>query len=110
MIRRAFFPLLAVAAMSLLVRPGLAEEAVYTEIAVEKMCCKGCAQKIASKLYTVRGVKEVRVNIPQKKVYVYPTQSASLSPKAVWEAVVAGKDNPLRLAGPQGTFTQKPHF
>lgn len=110
MYRRVLFPVLAVAALSLFNQPSFAEEAVYTEIAVEKMCCKGCAQKIASKLYTVRGVKEVRVNIPQKKVYVYPTQSANLSPKAVWEAVVAGKDNPLRLAGPQGTFTQKPQF
>ncbi len=110
MIRRAFFPLLAAAAMSLVVCPSFAEEVVYTEIMVEKMCCKGCAQKIASKLYTVRGVKEVRVNIPQKKVFVYPTQSASLSPKAVWEAVLAGDDNPLRLSGPQGTFTQKPQI
>ena len=87
-----------------------AAEPTYTTINVEKMCCKGCAQKIASQLYVVKGVKEVRVNIEKKVVYVIPQQSKIVSPRSMWEAVEKGEDHPLQLAGPGGTFTQKPRF
>lgn len=85
-----------------------AAEPTYTTINVEKMCCDGCAQKIAGQLYVVKGVKEVRVNMEKKLVFVIPQQSKVVSPRAMWEAVQKGEDNPLRLAGPSGTFTTKP--
>lgn len=110
MYRKTIASLFACVVLAVAASASQAAEPAHTEVAVEKMCCKGCAQKIASKLYTVRGVKEVKVNIPKKLVFVIPTQSTTLSPKAVWEAVEAGEDTPIRLACPQGTFTQKPRF
>ena len=102
--------LFALALTMLAASTANAAEPTYTTINVEKMCCKGCAQKIASQLYVVRGVKEVRVNLDNKVVYVIPQQSKTVSPRAMWEAVEKGEDTPLQLAGPSGTFTQKPRF
>ena len=79
-------------------------------IHVEKMCCDGCAQKIAAQLYVLRGVKEVRADWKKKVVIVIPQNQARLSPRAIWEAVEKGQDRPVRLACPVGTFTAKPRF
>lgn len=81
-----------------------------TVIQVEKMCCQGCVQKIAAQLYTVRGVKEVRYDLEKKILVVVPQSQATLSPVAMWEAVIKGKDRPLRIAGPTGVFTEKPKY
>ena len=81
-----------------------------TTIAVEKMCCAGCAKKIAAKLYEVRGVKAVQCDVKGKRVAVIPQQNVVLSPRALWEAVEKGEDRPLQLAGPTGTFTSKPRY
>jgi copper chaperone CopZ len=80
----------------------------WTSIQVKEMHCGGCAQKIAARLYTVRGVKEVRVDVEKKILFVAPQQNAALSPRAMWEAVEKADDVPLQLAGPSGTFTEKP--
>lgn len=102
--------LLSIALALLVTSAANAAEPAYTTINVEKMCCNGCAQKIAGQLYVVRGVKEVRVNLDKKLVYVIPQQTKTVSPRAMWEAVQKGEDNPIRLAGPSGTFTKKPQF
>jgi len=81
-----------------------------TVVHVEKMCCKGCAQKIASQLYVLGGVKEVRYDLKQKVVIVVPQTRHQVSPRAIWEAVVKGEDRPIRLAGPAGTFKLKPRY
>ncbi|QDU93796.1 heavy-metal-associated domain-containing protein [Lignipirellula cremea] len=85
-------------------------EPVWTNVKVRDMCCAGCAQKIAARLYTVRGVKEVRANVQQKTLYVAAQPNVVLSPKAIWEAVEKAKDLPLRLAGPNGVFEAKPNY
>ncbi len=77
-------------------------------INVEKMCCGGCAKRIATQLYDVPGVAEVESNIEAKTVTVRPEARKTPSPKAIWEAVERGKDVPLKLVSPQGTFTKKP--
>lgn len=87
-----------------------AAEPIYTTINVEKMCCNGCAQKIASQMYVVKGVKEIRVNLDKRIVFVIPQQNKVISPRAMWEAVEKGEDKPLQLAGPSGTFNTKPRF
>jgi hypothetical protein len=58
----------------------------------------------------VRGVKEVRVDVEKKTLFVAPQENAVLSPLAMWVAVENAKDFPVRLAGPSGTFTEKPGF
>lgn len=84
------------------------ERPTHTTISVEKMCCDGCAQKIAARLYTVRGVKEVRINLEKKLVFVIPQENQTLSPRAMWIAVEKGEDQPIVLTGPSGTYKKKP--
>lgn len=87
-----------------------AAEPAWSSIQVKEMHCAGCAKKIAARLYAVRGVKEVRVDVDEKTLFVAPQQNAVLSPLEMWEAVENAKDVPVRLAGPSGTFTEKPRF
>lgn len=102
--------MLALTAMFATANVLMAAEPAPTEIKVEKMHCAGCAKKIAARLYAVRGVKEVRVNVEEKVLFVLPANNAAPSPRAMWIAVENAKDAPLRLAGPSGTFTKKPNF
>ena len=85
-----------------------AAESKWTKITVKKMHCAGCAKKISARIYAVRGVKEVRMDIKKKTLYVHPQRKAVLSPLAMWEAVEKAKDVPIRITGPSGTFTKKP--
>lgn len=83
-----------------------AAESPTTSVVVKKMHCTGCAKRIAAKLYEVRGVKEVKVDVAAKTLLV--AGGENVSPRALWEAVEAAKDQPVRLAGPRGSFTEKP--
>jgi copper chaperone CopZ len=80
----------------------------YTVIAVEKMHCEGCAQRIGAKLQQVPGVKALQVDVEKKLFWVHPTEGIQVSPRALWEAVEQGKDRPLWVHGPSGKLTQKP--
>ena len=102
--------LLAIVVFSVFAPQATASEPAWSRIEVQTMHCAGCAKRIAARLYTVRGVKEVRVELSKKTLYVAPQNNVVLSPKAMWEAVVKAKDLPVRLAGPSGTFTEKPTF
>ena len=98
---------IAITLLTLLVaQSAMADEAASMTVVVKKMHCKGCAQRIARKIYEVAGVKEVRVNVEKKTLLVATTQA--VSPRAIWEAVEKGKDTPVRIEGPQGSFTKKP--
>ena len=102
---------IAIAAAVLIVASqASAAEPAWSSIQVKEMHCAGCAKKIAARLYAVRGVKEVRVDVDKKTLFVAPQQNATLSPRAMWEAVEKAKDHPIRLAGPSGTFTERPRF
>lgn len=101
--------LLAVLASLAFAAPALAETPVtYTTIQVHKMHCSACAQKIASKLYAVPGVVEVRADVPKNTAYVVPQKDKALSPRKLWESVEAAGFKVARLDGPQGSFTAKP--
>ena len=99
---------IAIALLFLFVNQLQAAESKWTTITVKKMHCAGCAKKISARLYAVRGVKEVRMDLKKKILYVAPQKKAVLSPLAMWEAVEKAKDIPVRMAGPSGTFTKKP--
>ena len=104
--------ILLAAALAVVMGPVLlaAEPAktTTTTINVEKMCCQGCARKVAAKLYEIRGVKKVRADVKKKIVVVEPQRGVVLSPRAVWEAIEKANERPLRLVGPSGKFTKKP--
>ena len=40
------------------------------EFLVPNMVCEGCAEKIAGALISVPGVRDVRPNVPQKRIWV----------------------------------------
>ena len=99
--------LLAAVALLVTTTATQAAEPTYTSITVQEMHCAGCARKIAAQLYAVRGVKEVRVNVEKKILYVLPSANTTLSPRAIWIAV-ENQDTPIRLAGPSGIFISRP--
>ena len=81
---------------------------VRTAIVVKDMHCTNCAKKIARKLYSVKGVKGVRAVVKTNTATVTPEKGKQPSPKALWEAVEAAGFKPVKLAGPLGTYKQKP--
>ena len=107
--RKLCLAIVAAAALTFVNNLSAAEPA-WTSVTVKEMHCEGCAKKIAARLYAVRGVKEVRVDVKEKTLFVAPQQSKEVSPRAIWEAVEKAKNVPIRLAGPAGTFTEKPRF
>lgn len=97
---------LAVGGASLVVAGGTPP--AYTVIQVEKMHCESCAQRIGGKLQETPGVKTIQYDVEKKLLWVHPQPGTTLSPKTLWEAVERGKDRPVRLQGPSGTFVAKP--
>jgi Cu+-exporting ATPase len=56
----------------------------------------------------VSGVAKVEVNLKAKTLTVRHKPQASVSPLALWEAVVKANDKPVKIESPSGTFTTKP--
>ena len=80
-----------------------------TAITTKKMC-PVCAKKIVAKLHQVDGVAKAQADVKSSTIFVVPASGRTVSPRAVWETVVGGGEQPIRLAGPSGTFTEKPRF
>lgn len=112
MSRKALTITLLVVALAASLLPAVAQnpQTPVTTINVSEMCCNGCVKKISARLYEVRGVTAVQCSLKQKVVVVTPQQGIVLSPRALWEAVEKAEDRPVRLAGPNGTFTSKPRY
>src|SRR5262245_36530591 len=79
-----------------------------TVISIPGLHCDGCGKKVAAKVMEIRGVESVFASMQTKTVNVTPKAGASLSPKALWEAVEKANKTPTKLEGPNGTFTSKP--
>ena len=74
------------------------------------MHCASCAKQIAGKLYAVPGVVKVSTDVKKGVAVIVPQPTKNPSPKAIWEAVEAATFEPVRIASPLGTFTEKPRF
>lgn len=79
-----------------------------TTITAPDMDCTSCAKKVGGKVAEVKGVAKVEYNVQARTVTVTPKPGEALSPKALWEAVVAAGQDPSKLEGPGGVFTTKP--
>lgn len=79
-----------------------------TTISVEGMHCAGCASKVAGNLQKVTGVNKAQVDAAKAVAIVAAKPKATLSPRALWEAVEKAGYKPTKLVGPAGTFTTKP--
>lgn len=76
-------------------------------IVIDNLYCKGCAQKIAAQLYTVKGVTKVSVDLQKETLFVESRPAAALSPWQVVAAVTKAKERPLAVQGPHGTLAIK---
>jgi hypothetical protein len=56
----------------------------------------------------VPGVQDVQIDMNAKSFVLRAKTNATLSPRAVWEAVEGTGEKPTKLTGPNGTYTAKP--
>lgn len=78
--------------------PALPPGDSEVQVIAEKMCCKGCAQKVSGQLYTLKGVKSVGVDLSTHTVNVtLPTPSATMLGR-IWHAVEQGDGGPTSLS------------
>lgn len=85
-------------------KPQVKFAANETAIYVVDMHCAGCAKKVSSRLFKVKGVMKVRTDIKADVAVVTPQTKKQIDPKAAWEAVQAAGQVPVKLVGPQGTY------
>lgn len=78
-----------------------------TVIEVDDMHCANCAKKIARKLYAVPGVVQVKTNVKANRAYVIPQAKSDPAAIKLWNAIKAAGFEPMKMSGPQGSFTQK---
>ncbi len=95
------------AALALFVASEL-QAAEPITITVEKMCCAGCAKRIAAQLYAVPGVAEIEADVEARRLTIKSESRKHPSPRAMWEAIEKGKDTPIKIVCSKGTFTKKP--
>jgi copper chaperone CopZ len=79
-----------------------------TKISAPDMDCEVCAKKVIAKLNAVSGVARVEPDFEAHTLTITPKPGEHLSPKALWEACVAGGQDPAKLEGPSGAFTSTP--
>lgn len=77
-------------------------------INVPDIHCAGCAKKVTTHLTAVAGVEKAEVNLDAKTFKIVAKPKATISPKALWEAVEKAGYTPEKLECPSGTFTAKP--
>lgn len=87
--------------------PASAKSLAVT-ISVDGMHCAGCAKKVESKLKAITGVEAVKIDVKTGTVTVSPQAKKELSPRVLWETVEKAGYQPTKIAGPTGTFKEKP--
>lgn len=85
-----------------------ASPATATTVVTVKKLCPSCGKKIVQRLSEMPHVAEASMNVDERTILVRCKPSGTVSPRAVWETVERGGEQPVRLAGPSGTFTTKP--
>ena len=73
-------------------------------IVIDNLHCKGCAQKIAAQLYSLKGVTKVSVDMERETLIVETNPKAPVSPWIVIDAVSAAKERPVAIRGNYGTL------
>ncbi len=73
-----------------------------------KTLCPKCAGSIVGRVRQIKGVADAGADVKSKTFTFVPKPGSKLSPRALWEVVQKGGEQPVRLAGPTGVFTKKP--
>lgn len=79
-----------------------------TTLTVPDMHSMSCAKKMASQLYQVPGVAEVKVSVETTTMIVGPQAQGAPSPRGLWKAIEKAGNKPTEVVGPTGTFAAKP--
>ena len=89
---------------------SLAQEAKqkFTAIYVTDLHCDNCAKKLASKLYAVPGVVQVKANVPKDVAFVIHQKTKDPQPLALWEATETAGFQVVKLQSPTVVLTEKP--
>jgi len=89
-------------------QPNEKPNPVPTKISAPDMDCEVCAKKVMAKLNAVPGVAKVEPDFETHTLTIIPKVGETPSPKSLWEACIAGGQDPARLEGPSGVFTSAP--
>jgi copper chaperone CopZ len=73
-------------------------------ITIDDMHCAGCAKKISSRLFKLKGVVKVRTDLKANLAVITPQAKKQVDVKAAWEAIQKAGFQPTKLVGPQGTY------
>lgn len=76
-------------------------------LTVHTMTTREGAQQIANRLYGIRGVKSVSVDLAKRTLYVSPAETVVLSPWRLAAAVERAEHQPTAVLGPHGLLTIK---
>lgn len=107
MLTRKAFCMLVVAFAAFAVTPAFAQKTETTVVTVKEMC-NGCVKQINKRLTGFPGVATVSCDLKTKTVTITPQPNKAVSSRALWEGFDEIGKNPVKMAGPQGTFTSKP--
>ncbi|AMV20195.1 heavy-metal-associated domain-containing protein [Planctomyces sp. SH-PL14] len=87
--------------------PTWAGASKTTVVTVAEMC-GGCVKKINQRLDGFPGIATVSCDIKTKTVTITPQANATVSSRALWEAMDEIGKTPTKMVSPQGVFTAKP--
>ncbi|MAT73134.1 MAG: hypothetical protein CMJ58_26920 [Planctomycetaceae bacterium] len=68
------------------------------QVIAEKMCCKGCAQKVSGQIYALKGVKSVEVDLSTHSVDITLPPPSATTLGRIWHAVEQGDGGPTSLS------------
>lgn len=74
-------------------------------IVIDDLHCKDCAEKIASQLYTLKGVTKVSVDLKSKTLVLDSQPDTPVSPWQVIDAVAKAEFRAVAVAGNFGTLS-----
>ena len=100
--------LVLVAACLTAITVAAAEPQQIPTVVTVKKLCPTCGAKIVQNLSKLPQVAEATMNVEQRTLRVRCVPGGSVSPRAVWETVERGGEQPVKIQCPTGTFTTKP--
>ncbi|WP_442483376.1 cation transporter [Aeoliella sp. SH292] len=74
------------------------------QVVAEKMCCAGCARKVSSQIYTVRGVRSVSVDLATHTVSIEHGQLSAPVLGQIWNAVQVADGGPVTMTTGEATY------
>ncbi len=87
-----------------------AEESANSTISIHiaDMHCQHCAKKISGKLYTVKGVKNVKTMLEDGLAEVTPSKQQMPSLKTLWEVLEEADFEPTKIVVGDKVYDKKP--